>query len=119
MNKEPIKITFTNSDKICLIDKEDWDLIKNHKWSVAHSYSAHKEIFYAITAYYDNETKKSIMMHRLILQPPKGLIVDHINHDGLDNRRSNLEVVTYSENFKRHRPFVENDARFAPGAFNP
>lgn len=37
-------------------------------------------------------------LHRLLLNPPKGLDVDHKNHDGLDNRRHNLRVATRSQN---------------------
>lgn len=41
---------------------------------------------------------RSIRLHRWVLTPPKGLVVDHINHDTLDNRRSNLRIATYAEN---------------------
>lgn len=37
-------------------------------------------------------------MHRLILNPPEGFLCDHINHNGLDNRRENLRIVTPCEN---------------------
>jgi len=37
-------------------------------------------------------------MHRAIVKPPRGYVVDHVNGDGLDNRRENLRVCTLSEN---------------------
>ena len=43
-------------------------------------------------------------MHRLILVPSEGLQVDHINRDGLDNRRSNLRLVTVSHNLRNRAP---------------
>lgn len=37
-------------------------------------------------------------LHRFILQPPPGLLGDHKNGDGLDNRRENLRVATKGQN---------------------
>lgn len=42
-------------------------------------------------------------MHRVILNAPKGSEVDHINGDGLDNRRANLRFVTRSQNCRNQR----------------
>jgi hypothetical protein len=42
-------------------------------------------------------------LHRIIMNPPKGMHVDHINGDPLDNRRSNLRIVTRSQNLLNRR----------------
>ena len=41
---------------------------------------------------------KDVLMHRLIMDPPVGMVVDHINHDTLDNRESNLRICTRQQN---------------------
>jgi hypothetical protein len=42
-------------------------------------------------------------LHRFLLDAPKGMQVDHINHDTLDNRRSNLRIVTTNQQNNENR----------------
>lgn len=42
-------------------------------------------------------------LHRLIMEPPKGKVVDHINRNPLDNRRMNLRVVTIQQNLRNQK----------------
>ena len=51
---------------------------------------------------------KTITMHRFLLGAPEDMEVDHINGNGLDNRRSNLRFANRSENMKNRRVFKNN-----------
>ena len=44
------------------------------------------------------------MLHRLLLSPPDGYEVDHINGNSLDNRRCNLRLCTRQQNNGNQRP---------------
>lgn len=84
--------------KFVFVDDEDFPLISRYRWSRAAGCSTS----YARAMI----NKKGVMMHRLIMNPPEGMVVDHINGKGLDNRRSNLRVVSHSDNQKNVRsPF--------------
>jgi len=44
-----------------------------------------------------------MMMHREVLKVPDYLLVDHINHNGLDNRKANLRPATKTQNGRNRR----------------
>ena len=48
-----------------------------------------------------NGTQNKIYLHRLLTNAPEGLVVDHVNRRTLDNRQTNLQVVTNRENVIR------------------
>ena len=65
------------------VDDGDYDWLSQYSWCI----SGGDERTYAFN-------DRAGLMHRLITNPPDNMVVDHINHDTLDNRRSNLRVVT-------------------------
>ena len=73
-----------------LVDDEDYEWLNQWKWSL----SGRVEILYARAIINGVETR----MHRLIMKAKKGQIIDHINRNGLDNRKINLRFCTYSQN---------------------
>ncbi len=56
--------------------------------------------------------RKAIYMHREIMQPPKGKIVDHMNRNRLDNTRANLRVCTRPENARNKGKLHATSSRF-------
>ena len=64
---------------------------------------------YARSAITENGKIKRVLLHRFILDAPDDLDVDHKNHNGLDNRRSNLRVVTHSENLQNRKGAQQNN----------
>ena len=79
-------------------DNSDRELISNHAWWL-------NSCGYACANVRVGNKRKTILMHRVIVgHVPAGMVVDHINRDRTDNRRSNLRVVSYSENARNIGP---------------
>lgn len=73
-----------------LVDSDLFDYLNQFTWHLQHGYAAHRKMVKGKTT--------TVYMHRLVNQTPKGIGTDHINRDGLDNRRSNLRVATIRQN---------------------
>lgn len=81
--------------KFARVDRKNYDYLNQWKWHYTHGYAVrriHKRLR-------SNEyTGNYIYMHRLIMQTPEGMVSDHINGDGLDNREDNLRNCTQTQN---------------------
>jgi hypothetical protein len=58
----------------------------------------------------DGSRYRTIFLHRFLIDAPDGLEVDHINRNPLDNRRSNLRLVTSSQNKQNQGPVRHDSA---------
>jgi hypothetical protein len=88
MTKE-IKLT---QNQTTIVDDEDFEYLNQWKWWA--DYDSHTKSFRPARTC----NGSTLFMHRVIMQTPKGLFVDHINHNTLDNRKENLRNVTNSQN---------------------
>jgi len=88
------KIKLTQS-KFVIVDPRDFEILTLHKWHV----TGYDKNFYA-NRYLGriNGTKKFISMHRQIMTPALGFVVDHIDGVGLNNTRANLRIATVAQN---------------------
>ena len=82
--------------KVATVDDDDFAYLSRFSWHTA----ANKKTFYAQRKPSAplGETGPIIKMHRVIMAAPPGLEIDHINGNGLDNRKENLRIVTTREN---------------------
>ena len=79
----------------CVIDTADYDLVKLYRWHA----QKHRKTFYARADVPNPEGRhtRALHMHQLVLLPTLDKTPDHINHNGLDNRRGNLRLATALE----------------------
>jgi len=89
--------------KVALVDVSDLLILARYRWYADKSCS-HGVAWYARrTVSLGSGRTRAIGMHRWIMEPPPGMVVDHINGDGLDNRRANLRLATVSQNGANRR----------------
>src|SRR6187402_2249722 len=86
--------------KMAIVDDEDYEWLSSFLWRAHNPRGKVGNSFYALTGY------RGITMHRLLTLCPKGLQVDHINGDTLDNRKSNLRICTAQENIRNRKPVI-------------
>lgn len=91
------KIPLTQG-KFAIVDEADYDELSAHRW---HLHQCGSGLYAARCA-----GGRLILMHRQILNAPAGMLCDHKNHDGLDNRRSNLRLCTPAQNQHNSRPQI-------------
>lgn len=87
-----------------LVSDRDFKLLNQYSWYAKKT----KNTVYALT----NIQEKTIQKARLIMNPKKYEIVDHINMNGLDNRRRNLRLCTRSQNRMNTLKYDHNKAGY-------
>jgi hypothetical protein len=89
--------------KYAIVDPEDYAALIKYKWHV------HKapHTFYAVHSLTNGkkQPRKNAQMHNLIIKIPPGMFIDHINHNGLDNRKANIRTATRTQNIWHRKKF--------------
>lgn len=102
-----------------IVDAEDYEQLSHWSW---HTLGGNGKNLYAIRTVYVPDTRKQInvLMHRQVLGIPVGSAyqTDHINGNGLDNRKSNLRSVTPGQNSMNQRVYKNNNSGYAGVGFD-
>jgi hypothetical protein len=93
------RIPLTNCKKYAIVDVEDYYELSQYTWW---AYEKHGGLR-AVRLAKEMCLNRPIFMHRQILNPPKDKSVDHINRNGLDNRKTNLRLATNRQNTMNRR----------------
>lgn len=95
------RIPLTNSDKICIVDDIDFNLVSQYTWyhNIRINSSGTK---ISVVVSTNKVNGKHLYLARFIMNTSKGMDTHHKNHKRLDNRRNNLQCCTPLENH-RHR----------------
>jgi hypothetical protein len=107
----PYEVALINSNKVALIDEEDADLIKGYAWW-EHAASPTLSYAYGIKLPRQRSGERIVKMHRLILgvKSTKN-IIDHVDDNGLNNCKSNLQIITTAQNQQKSRYNPDNIPR--------
>jgi hypothetical protein len=88
-----------------LVDDENFEGLTDYRWRL-------NSKGYAIRSYSLDGKEIIVALHREIMQPPPGLVVDHIDHDKLNNTRANLRIITQQQNLMNRRVFRNSATGF-------
>ena len=103
--------------RFALVDGKDLKLVSGYAWQVHESkHKGHKPTAYAYARTRRDGREVFVYMHRLITGWP---LTDHINHDGLDNRRRNLRPATPAQNSYNRRPNAGSSSKYKGVMWSP
>lgn len=96
----PTKTTYKRikvGKTFAIVDGEDFERLSEHTWYYQHGYGR------ADIA--ESGKRKRVYLHHMVVGKHPSKFVDHINRNGLDNRRSNLRFASPGESVNNRRPF--------------
>ena len=91
------KLSLTNSDEEIIVDYDMVNELSKTRWHLSHNGSV---------------VGNRVFLARVIMGSPDGLVVDHINRDKLDNRKSNLRICTLTQNTYNQEKHAEGSSIF-------
>ena len=97
-------------DHYAIIDDDDYAKVKDFNWVLDLRRNSRK---YARASYRVGVNKfKYHYLHRLVMNAPSGLQVDHIDNDGLNNSKTNLRIASHRQNLQNREKPISNTSRY-------
>lgn len=99
-----MKTVQLNNGFVALVDDVDFERVSDIKWCAMKN----NNVVYAKSSDHNHQYS----MHRLILNAPRSIRVDHIDRDGLNNQRGNLRLCTATQNAQNQTLKKSNTSGF-------
>lgn len=91
--------------KYALVDNRDFKRVSRWRWYA----NRYRGTFYAVRNIVEKGKAVTVLLHRFIVSAGPKEMVDHVNHNGLDNRRLNLRLCSNAENLLNRRKANKNN----------
>lgn len=94
-----MKLIPLTQSKFAIVDDKNFEWLSQFRWYASKGSCT----YYALSTFGKRPNRQNILMHRFILNVPKGKQTDHRNHNGLDNRECNIRICTHAQNVRNQR----------------
>jgi len=83
------------------VDPADYKRLRKYEWFTKKGGKSFYSRRHAASG--EKGKRQLTYMHQDVIEVPAGMVIDHINHDGMDNRSANVRAATYSQNMYHRR----------------
>lgn len=99
---------------VSIVDDEDYKRVAQYRWhaTVKTRVDGTVRVYAQRSIWNTGGAQSGQKLHRLILNAPEGMSVDHINGNTLDNRKENIRLCTNAENTRNMRPHTGRSSKY-------
>ena len=101
--------------KVAIVDDEDFDYLNQFKWLA--NKQKNDKFYVGRNIPVSNKKQSKIWMHRFIMNPEKGMVIDHLDGNPLNNQKNNLRICTHAENMRNSKIPKNNTSGFKGVSF--
>lgn len=106
-------IPLSGGKEFALVDEADFEYLNQWKWKLSSGRAVRTKHVGTVGDWRNGKRKDvTIHMHRLVMDAPEGLEVDHIDGNPLNNQKSNLRLCSHEENRRNNKMYASNKSGF-------
>jgi hypothetical protein len=97
---------------VAIVDDEDLDRVSKHKWCAQRTRTSRGTVYAVTMIALGIKRRERVTLHRFVASPKESEMVDHINGNGLDNRRCNLRICSMADNCRNRGKTSRNSSGY-------